>query len=475
MKRLPIGWTLAAVEDLIEADGLFFDGDWVESKDQDPDGTVRLTQLADVGEGHWRDRSHRYMTSEAAHRLRCTTLEIGDVLVARMPDPLGRACQFPGDPMPAVTVVDVAVIRPGGRSVRSDWLMWAINAPQMRQQIEALQSGTTRRRISRRNLGSVRLPVPPKQEQARIVVAIEEAFSKLDAGEASLHTTRQLLKRMRESILTAAVTGKLLPQDPTDTAIAGLLDAMDIERLDLPDLQRLPKSWVWVSLGGVAEVGTGSTPKRGTKRFWESGTVPWITSALLNRPVVQTASQFVTQDAVKEVSLRKWAPGTVLLAMYGEGKTRGKSAVLEIEATCNQACAAIRLRDETVCSVRYLRLVLDASYESNRRLASGGVQPNLNLGLVRGIAVALPPAEEQARIVEEVERQSSFLEACERAVDRGLSQSAALRRSVLRAAFEGLLVPQDPTDEPASVVLERIKSERAAAPKKPTRGRKVAS
>ncbi|MDM2059987.1 restriction endonuclease subunit S, partial [Mycobacteroides abscessus] len=97
-----------ALADLL-SDGLFVDGDWVESKDQDPDGDVRLIQLADVGDGVFRDRSSRFLTSEKAKELRCTFLEPGDVLVARMPEPLGRACIFPGVGQPAVTAVDVCI------------------------------------------------------------------------------------------------------------------------------------------------------------------------------------------------------------------------------------------------------------------------------------------------------------------------------------------------------------------------------
>jgi len=90
---------------------------------------------------------------------------------------------------------------------------------------------------------------------------------------------------------------------------------------------------------------------------------------------------------------------------------------------------------------------------------------NISQAKLRSVEVALPPVEEQARIVTEVERQMSFLAACEQTVAAGLARSSALRRSVLKAAFEGRLVPQDPTDEPASVLLERIRTERVAAPK----------
>src|SRR5437016_728888 len=107
--QLPTGWSAATVGDLIGFDGVFCDGDWVESKDQDPLGDVRLIQLADVGDGAYRNRSKRFLTAAKATELSCTFIEQGDLLVARMPDPLGRVCIFPGDAKPSVTVVDVCI------------------------------------------------------------------------------------------------------------------------------------------------------------------------------------------------------------------------------------------------------------------------------------------------------------------------------------------------------------------------------
>ena len=89
--KLPSGWEWKTIPDLVSDDGVFIDGDWVESKDQDPNGDVRLIQLADVGDGVYRDKSNRFMTKAKAEELRCTFLKDGDVLIARMPDQIGRA------------------------------------------------------------------------------------------------------------------------------------------------------------------------------------------------------------------------------------------------------------------------------------------------------------------------------------------------------------------------------------------------
>lgn len=238
MNDLPAGWTSAVLPELIAADGVFIDGDWVESKDQDPNGGVRLTQLADVGDGSYRNRSARYLTQQKAHQLRCTILQPGDVLIARMPEPLGRACIFPGDPMPCVTVVDVCIVRPGQNSVNPRWLMHTINAPQFRRSVAALEKGTTRKRISRGNLALIALPIPPRMEQDRIVDAIEEQFSRLESGVAALervigqltHGQSGRVGALRRAVLAAAVAGKLDTPDPSDLPATEFIRQLMVER-----------------------------------------------------------------------------------------------------------------------------------------------------------------------------------------------------------------------------------------------------
>ena len=109
--NVPDGWTKTSLGELASSNAVFCDGDWVESKDQDPEGDVRLIQLADIGDGLYKSKSRRFLTSVKASELRCTFLKPGDLLIARMPDPLGRTCIFPGDPKSSVTVVGPLRVR----------------------------------------------------------------------------------------------------------------------------------------------------------------------------------------------------------------------------------------------------------------------------------------------------------------------------------------------------------------------------
>ncbi len=180
--------------DLIGKTGLFCDGDWVESKDQDPDGDVRLVQLADVGVGRFINKSSRFMTPAKARELKCTYLESGDILIARMPDPIGRACLFPGDLKPCVTVVDVCIIRVDPKIVHSHWLVHFINSANFQRQITNNITGTTRQRISRGNLAKVAIPLPSLEEQKRIAAILDKADAIRRKRQQAIALTDQLLR-----------------------------------------------------------------------------------------------------------------------------------------------------------------------------------------------------------------------------------------------------------------------------------------
>ncbi|WP_419846459.1 restriction endonuclease subunit S [Candidatus Poriferisocius sp.] len=290
------GWTWAAIEDLISEGGIFTDGDWVESKDQDPLGDVRLIQLADVGVGEFRDRSDRHLTIAKAAELNCTYLEPGDVLVARMPDPLGRACMFPNHLGKCVTVVDVAIARPGTGSVDPSWLMWSINSSQTNSQINELQSGTTRKRISRRNLAQVKLAVPPLAEQRRIVTAIEEHFSRLDAVDSAVDAAQQKLVAFRSSSFD--------------------------QLFDKPN-------WTWTTLGQIAEVKGGVTKdskNQGNPTFIE---VPYLRVANVQRGYFNLDEVTTIRVNPEKAARLKLQPGDILFNEGGDRDKLGRGWVWE--------------------------------------------------------------------------------------------------------------------------------------------------
>ena len=435
MTKVPRGWVWATLSDLITSDGVFSDGDWVETKDQDPDGEVRLTQLADIGEGVFRDRSSRFLTAESAERLGCTYLEPGDVLVARMPDPLGRACFYPGGPRPAVTAVDVCIVRPGSASVDARWLMWWLNAPQFREEVAARQSGTTRKRISRKNLAAIRFPLPPLAEQRRIVAAIEEHLSRLDAAEHSLKQARSRLAGLRAGTLAAATDG--------------------FESAALGDL--------------VTDLRYGTS----VKCSYDAAGPPVLRIPNVQRGTIDLSDLKYATDVQLDRSAFSVQRGDLLFVRTnGSRDLIGRVASVGGAEGMAFASYLIKARpDPARLDSRFAVIALStpnarAVIESNAATTAG--QYNLNLAALRSLQVPVPAIDKQRSIVAEVEHRLTAAVAMEAEIDHALRQSAALRRAILARASRGELVQQDPDDEPASVLLERIAAERAAAPK-PTR------
>lgn len=226
---LPEDWKLHTLDEIMHG-SLFSDGDWVESKDQDPSGSVRLIQLADIGEGVFRDRSNRWLNEPTAEKLGCTYLHKDDILIARMPDPIGRTCLMPYLESLSVTAVDVCILRPNPNSLFAPWLMWRINSPSFRIKVEALQSGTTRKRISRKNLSTIPIALPPLEDQKQIVAVIEERFSRINAAKASLERCLQRCGILRRAVLATAFSGRLVEQDPSDEPASVLLERIAAEQ-----------------------------------------------------------------------------------------------------------------------------------------------------------------------------------------------------------------------------------------------------
>jgi len=193
-------WTETTLGEIGQT-GLFVDGDWVESKDQDPAGEFRLLQLADVGDGVFLDKSNRWMNSEQFSRLRCTFLHPRDILIARMPNPIARACVLPSGLPTCATVVDVAILRCGEGFV-PEFVALVINDSAFRARAQSLLIGTTRQRISRSNLAKIVLVVPSVAEQERIVATVSSTDKVIQSTEQAVSDAKTLRSGLLSNLLS---------------------------------------------------------------------------------------------------------------------------------------------------------------------------------------------------------------------------------------------------------------------------------
>jgi type I restriction enzyme S subunit len=200
----------------------------------------------------------------------------------------------------------------------------------------------------------------------------------------------------------------------------------------------LPESWAWTTIGGLVDVATGATPLRSTAAYY-GGSVPWVTSAAVNAGVITESKETITDLALRETNAKVFPVGTLLLAMYGEGQTRGRVAELGIAAATNQAVAALLFNDTTSVVRPYLRLFLLSNYERIRALSFGGVQPNLSLGVVRDTAVPVPPVDEQAVICEKANAILRVVDGLQRRIDQAEGSALRTAEALAAKAFHGEL------------------------------------
>lgn len=447
MSELPNGWVRAPLKSLLPHDGIFSDGDWIESKDQDPNGSIRLLQLADIGDGYFVDKSSRFVNEEKFTALNCTELKTGDVLIARMPDPLGRACLLPEMSQPCITVVDVAVFRTGKEGVSNKWLMNAINSPQLRAFMETNSSGTTRKRIARGKLTDMELHVPPFSEQKRIADKLDAVLARVDACRARLDSIPAILKRFRQSVLAAATSGKLTE------------DWRDENAYSLDD-------WTINLLGSLVKASANGLSKR--RGDIGNETVVLRLADFKNSERVQGNERTIKLDG-KELEKYSLTTGDLLVVrVNGSRDLAGKFIIYEsrggeAEAYCDHF---IRLRlDRQLVAPQFALFVANSGagrhYVESVLLTTAG-QNTINQTALFGLNIDLPPLEEQTEIVRRVEALFAMADRLEARYTAARAQVEKLTPATLAKAFRGDLVPQDPNDESASVLLERIHAALAA-------------
>lgn len=237
------------------------------------------------------------------------------------------------------------------------------------------------------------------------------------------------------------------------------------------DESALPDSWIQVNVGTIAEVCNGSTPSRSSPEYW-NGDIPWVSSGEVRNNVVYATRERITQLGYDNSSVRLLPSGTVLLAMIGEGKTRGQSAVLEVPACINQNIAGI-IPEPDFVDPKYLWYSFQAAYESNRQVGSGTGPQALNCQRVRELSISLPPLKEQVEIVRRLDAVFTLVRDSEEKLSDACETVDRLVPAVLAKAFRGELVPQDPADQPGSELIVRLQGEVTRFEEKKTPKKKV--
>jgi type I restriction enzyme S subunit len=358
----------------------------------------------------------------------------------------------------------------------SRYIYYYIQSLDFLNQRDSLATGTTQVALTDTRVKRITFPLAPLAEQDRIVAKIEELFARLDAGTEGLRKVKAQLRRYHQAVLKYAFEGKLTEEwrkthkhqtEPTSTILERLMqerestfsEAREPDLLEAPDLPQLPDGWSWANLEQLSQRIIDCL--HSTPRFTETGKYCVDTNCIEQNRILFDKARFVSEEAFKE-RVRRLVPkaGDVLLAREG---TIGTAVVVpeNVELCLGQRMMLFRPVNE-VLSRYFMWGLLSPIFESQwKPKVTGTTAPHVNIRDLKLMYLPLTCQEEQRVIVNEIETHISIIDQTEAYVDKSLKQVERLRYSILRRAFEGKLVPQDLSDEPADKLLERIKEERA--------------
>jgi len=350
--------------------------------------------------------------------------------------------------------------------------------------------------FNKTDMGKLNITLPPLEEQKAIVEVVNQLFTEVEQLEeltkerislkedfvtsalrrltetdnttqewnylqqhfSSFFTEKKNIKSLRETILQLAVQGKLTAQwreeNPSVQNASELLKRIEAEKQQLiaekkikkekplPIIEdkdkpyELPESWVWCKLTELVNVGTGSTPATTNSSYYHEGTIPWYTSSATNDDFAKVQDKLITQKAIDETNCKIFPEGSLIIALYGQGKTRGQISEIVVPGATNQAIAAMVFFNTSSGTKEYLKLFFKKMYHEIRLLAEGGAQPNLNVGKIKATIVPLPSLEETVVIIEKVNALLALCDELEQQVDNSQIQIEQLMKSCLKEVFE---------------------------------------
>lgn len=305
-----------------------------------------------------------------------------------------------------------------------------------REELKKNKIGSAIPHLNKELFYGLQFPLPPLPEQQRIVERIESLFSKLDEAKEKAQEVIDSFETRKAAILHKAFSGELTAKWREENGVG-------IE------------SWERKRISKCCKLGSGGTPSRKNPNYY-TGDIPWIKTGEINWNTVNYSEESITQEAIDNSSAKVYAPGAVLVAMYGMGITRGKAAILGIEAATNQAVCV--LQPKGYLFNRYLYFFFMCNYWDIREQAVGGNQLNLSATIIGKLNIDIPNLEEQYVITELldniIEKEYQTKQIAESVID----QIDAMKKAILARAFRGELGTNDPEEESAVELLKQILS-----------------
>ena len=426
-ENLPCGWSVSTLSQVTSSQ-LLNDGDWILSENMDPNGNVKLIQLGSIGLMRYIDKGFKYLTEDTFHKLSCTQIFPGYMLINRIISDKMYACILPQLEGKLITTVDTCWIAPKDEWYNLKYLMYFISSTVFQSIVLHVSSGTTRKRISKSDLIHLPIYLPPLSEQQRIISRVDELFEQIDIIEKNQADIDALYDEFRKRTLTLAIQGKLVPQDPNDEPASVLIERIRAEKKaklgkkyvdsyiyksddncyyekvkdSVKEISAeipfdVPESWQWIRIDNLFQHNTGKAlNSSNTKGILH----PYITTSNVywGHFCLDCVKEMpFTEDEFSKCSI---VPGDLLVC---EGGDVGRAAIWEKDIPMCIQNHIHRLRAYYPVCIQFYYFAFFV-YKSIGLIGGKGIGiQGLSSGALGKLIFPLPSLAEQERIVKQVE------------------------------------------------------------------------
>ncbi|EHR6439373.1 restriction endonuclease subunit S [Vibrio parahaemolyticus] len=326
-----------------------------------------------------------------------------------------------------IAIKNLALFRTsvGDNKLCRKYLFYFLNSSECSVQFSLESRGGVQNFVSLGTLRNLGLPLVPRNEQTQIANFLDHETAKIDTLIEKQQQLIKLLKEKRQAVISHAVTKGLNPQAPMKDS--------GVEWCDY-----IPEHWIIGKLGYFARVGNGATPSRENQSFWNGGTVGWLNSSKVNDVIITEAEQFITPLALAQTSVQPVKANDLVIAITGEGQTRGRVAICQLEATINQHLASIRIYDDCLHH-EFLFLWLSANYERIRfeSTGAGSTKGAITCGDIKSYPIVIAPLSEQTEIINHIKLQNQHFSNLIAKADNQVQLLKERRTALISAAVTG--------------------------------------
>jgi len=503
--KLPQGWKFLKLEDLtLEPKNDIVDGPFgsnLKASEYLDDG-IPIIRLQNIDRNFFKENNLRFINPQKADFLKRHSFSKGDIVITKLGEPLGKACLVPDLLEEGIIVADIVRLRTEEQYVSKKYLVYLINSCIVINQLQEQTKGTTRPRVNLDHIRKLQIPCAPLNEQRRIVAKIEALKARSQRVKEELEAIPALLDQFRQSVLAAAFRGDLTAdwreKNPDIEPASVLLERIRVERrrrweeaelekmkaqgktpkddkwkekykepesVDDSHLLELPDKWCWATLDQLLFSLRNGLSKRPED---QPPGIPILRISAVRSMEVNTSDiRFYPIDAAEDISSYLLESGDLLFTRYNGSRSFvgvcGLLPNLTDDLLYPDKLIRGQVVDKLLCLSKYLELAcnfgVSRSHIDSHIKTSAGQQGIAGSDL-KSTPIPLPPVAEQYKIVQAVNQQFSATQSLAAMADESAKNVQLLDQSILAKAFRGELVPQDPNDEPASVLLERIRTER---------------